>query len=314
MQQWMRVPADWRRRGHAEAYAIAWCRACDFGSLVPRPDSADIAEFYRVDAYYTHAHQAVGSHPSDKKFLNKLRVRLAWQFEHGVLIDRAWLRRRFFDSPARFCDIGCGAGGLLDIIKKAGYEAIGVDPDPAARQWAADLGLTVVEGTAESLPDVIQRDRFDAVFMLHTLEHCLNIDLALRNALSLLKPDGLLVVETPNLSAAACRVYGPCWLHIDAPRHINFFTAHSLQKASTMAGGIVQDVEYSGYTRQFLGDILRQQEEIWQCFSHSRDRSESGRHGLHKPTSGRAWSLLVRTLLATDARKYDSVRIIATRA
>jgi len=294
------------------SYPIAWCDRCAFGSIVPRPSADAISTFYDVETYYTHEHEQE-QHAEDRRLLNRLRLRLAWQFDRGVQLDQQWFHARFGMSGARFCDIGCGAGGLLDIIRKAGHEAIGVDPDPAARQWAADLGLTVLEGMAEQIPASLSGEQFDAVLMTHTLEHCQDSVQAMTNALALVKPGGLLVVETPNNECAACALYGACWLHLDAPRHLNFFTEQSLRLVSERAGGHVDGFEYAGYTRQFLGDILRQQEQIWTCF-RKLNGGASAEPSLREPTNSMAWTLLRRTLFAGERGKYDSVRILVRKS
>jgi 2-polyprenyl-3-methyl-5-hydroxy-6-metoxy-1,4-benzoquinol methylase len=312
MRPWVSVPVDWRRPEVGGAYEIVWCDHCDFGSLAPRPSADEISAFYEVAEYYTHQSEHHDNN-ADRKLVNRLRVHLAWQFEHGVELDASWFRSRFGASGARFCDIGCGAGGLLEIIKRAGHEAIGVDPDPEARHLANQNGLTVVEGTAESLPRSIANERFDAVFLTHTLEHCLDPMRAIRNALSLTNKDGFVVVETPNNSATAYQVYGSCWLHLDVPRHLNFFTEQSLRLACVQAGGEVIDVEFRGYTRQFLGDIIRQQEQIWKRFSAKRNGTSVANGTMREPTTGRAWQLLLRTAFADEKRKYDSVRTIVRK-
>ncbi len=312
MEPWLTVPVDWRRPHVAGAHALRWCANCEFGSLSPRPRADEIASFYDVAEYYTHQPEHDPSR-NDTRFLDRLRVHLAWQFEHGVELDAAWFRSRYGANTAKFCDIGCGAGGLLEIIRHAGYEAIGVDPDPAARRWASDHGLTVVEGTAEEIPDSLKNERFDAVFMTHTLEHCLDPVRAVRNALSVTRDGGLVVVETPNNAAEAYQVYGPCWLHLDVPRHLNFFTERSLRRASELAGGEVVDVEYRGYTRQFLKDIIEQQEQIWRCFTEADGAKAALNGSMRPPTRSRAWTLLVRTAVAEPAAKYDSVRVLVRR-
>ena len=312
-EPWLAVPLDWRRPSADDGYTVVWCPACGFGSLAPRPQPSDIASFYDVAEYYTHQPE-YKQNGEDNHLVNRVRVRLAWQFEHGVELDKAWFRRRYGATARRFCDIGCGAGGLLEIIRSAGHEAIGVDPDPEARRWANEHGLTVLEGTAEELPAALRNERFDAVFMTHTLEHCLDPVKAVRNALSLAREDGVAVIETPNNAAAAYHLYGPCWLHLDVPRHLNFFTEQSLRKVCAQAGGEVVEVEFRGYTRQFLGDIIRQQQRIWKCFIESgKARSINGK-ALMEPAPRRAWQLLLHTAFAEENRKYDSVRVIVRRS
>ena len=40
------VPRIWHQPKGSRPYTVAWCDACDHGSLIPRPSQADLDNFY----------------------------------------------------------------------------------------------------------------------------------------------------------------------------------------------------------------------------------------------------------------------------
>jgi 2-polyprenyl-3-methyl-5-hydroxy-6-metoxy-1,4-benzoquinol methylase len=307
MAPWLTLPCDWRRPGVTARYTLYWSDADQYGMLHPRPTPEQSAEFYQLDDYYTHRAEAEAARPLT--LAERLRIRIAWQFDRGSEIDAAWLRHHYPAGSARVLDIGCGSGRILALLHAAGHTVIGVEPDEAARSVAQQRGLTVLPGTAEALPAGLAGQSFDLIVLTHVLEHCLDPVQALRNATALLAPGGKLVVETPNNAAVGRKRAGPTWRWLDVPRHLNFFTPHSLQSAARLAGLQPLTLEYRGYTRQFQPDWIADERLI-------RERLlENGTPAADLPpanSSRRAWQLLWRTLSAESAERYDSVRLIAT--
>jgi SAM-dependent methyltransferase len=191
----------------------------------------------------------------------------------------------------------------MSAFKRAGYDAVGIEPDAAARSLANQYG-EVLEGTAEALPAKVAGMQFDVVLLSHVLEHCIDPAAALRNVKRLLAPGGTAIIEAPNSAALAFETNGPGWFFADIPRHLQFFTQTSLRRALEVAGMRVARVIYSGYARQFTPEWLAAQKEI---------RAHTGLNGIGRGT-GSAWGLLVRTAFARDARKYDSIRVHAVHA
>src|SRR5215213_1597499 len=142
---------DFERPKATTVYRLNWCDACDFGRLEGNFTPAEVSEFYPSN-YYTHA--AVGSTFGAQQFLQKVRLHLAWRVDKGVRFCPAEM------PPGKtVCDLGCGHGGDLRRFKQAGYETLGVEPDPLAREAAKDAG-EILAGTAESIPPQLAGRRF----------------------------------------------------------------------------------------------------------------------------------------------------------
>jgi SAM-dependent methyltransferase len=298
------VPCDYRKPDCPHQYDVVWCQDCDYGLVAERPSKEEVAGFYELDNYYTHGTQANGTN-DNASLLDRLRTHLAWRLDAGQELQPGEIA---VTHSASLCEIGCGNGSNLSAFKQAGYSVFGVEPDPAARAVAQAVTKDIFEGTAEELPAAITRRKFDVVLMSHVLEHCLDVQAAVRNAKSILKDGGTFIVETPNNRARGFETYGGAWPWSDIPRHLNFFTEGSLNRLLEIHGFKVQSVKYCGFCRQFFNAWLRSEEEIWSAFS--RYNGQKARPNF----KARAWKLLLRSVFVSRAEKYDSVRLIGIKA
>jgi cyclopropane fatty-acyl-phospholipid synthase-like methyltransferase len=94
----------------------------------------------------------------------------------------------------RVLDIGCGDGGFCALAAGRGAEVSGIDADAAAvaqaRRLVPSADLRV--GLMEALPWL--DDGFDAVVGFNALQYALDIDLALLEAMRVLRPGGRVAV------------------------------------------------------------------------------------------------------------------------
>ncbi len=309
MKLWMNIPADWRRPNEPQSYQLYWRQSSGYGVLHPRPARQDVAAFYVVDDYYTHS-EAMATTQANLSLADKARVHLAWRTDRSAKIDDRWLTTHLKADSAKILDIGCGKGELMRRLMGQGHQAWGVEPDPVSRQIALDRGLMVFAGEAEQLPAEIIQNRYNAIFMIHVLEHCIDPLAALRNCFNLLEAGGSIILETPNNAAAGLQTAGIAWRWLDVPRHLNFFTAQSLANICALAGFDLVKTEYRGYARQFLPDWIQEEQRIWDCYNA---KSNGAFQMPPRNANLQNWRLLIKTMFASDDKKYDSVRIIGRK-
>ncbi len=105
---------------------------------------------------------------------------------------------------SKVLDIGCSTGVLLSTIQdKIGCEVFGIEPGDTYRAFAKEQGISVFP-TLEEL-EKIQEEPFDLIIMAHVLEHISDPVIYLSDLKNrYLAPDGLLLIEVPNLYAHDC--------------------------------------------------------------------------------------------------------------
>jgi O-antigen chain-terminating methyltransferase len=103
-------------------------------------------------------------------------------------------------EDAKAVDLGCGRGEWLELLKEEGFDARGVDLDEGMLVACKELGLNAQVGDAvgflKELPEASQV----IVSGFHLVEHIpfADVQALVQEALRVLKPGGLLILETPN--------------------------------------------------------------------------------------------------------------------
>jgi len=154
----------------------------------------------------------------------------SYQFGH-----EAWLvsSMQKLKPTGSVLEVGCGSGFLLKAAKDAGYEVVGMDLGGENVNFADQyLGVGVRNQNFLSATG-----QYDWVVMHQLIEHVPNPGDFLAKARELLKPGGILMVTTPNLSFAKAAVRVPRSLSLrprlgDAfghpPTHCVIFSPNSL--------------------------------------------------------------------------------------
>ena len=200
---------------------------CSYCGLVQILNPIDPAEFY---TNYANA-SSVKREPHLEKLIEKLESLLP--------------------KNAKIIDVGCNDGKFLSRLRESGFNDLhGLEPTKNMSERAINAGFGVFNSyldSAKSREIVAETGLFDCVTLRQVLEHIENLSdfgVALR---SLLKPNGLLVIEVPDAQS-----------HFDLPdfalweEHINDFSLGSLKHFLRQHGLEVID----SYKTQFSGVCL----------------------------------------------------------
>ena len=114
-------------------------------------------------------------------------------------------------------DIGCGRGEWLELLKEADLCASGLDSNKVMVKICKERGLDVKESEALAFIKKVSANSLGAVTGFHLIEHY-GFDFLIKlldEILRVLKPGGLVILETPNPSNV---LVGSCSFYLD-PTH-----------------------------------------------------------------------------------------------
>jgi O-antigen chain-terminating methyltransferase len=102
--------------------------------------------------------------------------------------------------PAVALDLGCGRGEWLELLGELGFSARGVDLDEGMLAACRERGLDVATADALSSLRALPDASVALVSAFHLVEHIPFDDVQelIAHALRVLRPGGLLIMETPN--------------------------------------------------------------------------------------------------------------------
>jgi len=151
---------------------------------------------------------------------------------------------RHVSPPGLLFDVGCGPGSLLAEATLRGWTAAGIESGLSQVEYCRSNGQNAEYVTDfPAMPD--KGIRYDAVIFDHVLEHVASPVAYLEKAFGLTKPGGYVLIGVPNFASLSARVFGPYWMHLDAPRHLYHFTPRTLTECVARAHGRIVRI-YTG--------------------------------------------------------------------
>src|SRR3989344_3996839 len=148
---------------------------------------------------------------------------------------------KFLKKDAKILDAGCGTGGTIQFLKKAGFANVfGIDVNQSALRYCQKRGIKNIRmGNVNSLP--FKKDSFDAVICLDVLYHKdINRDLVINNFNKVLKKGGILYLQEPAFN----------WLkskHDVVIETNNRFTAEEIKKLIKRSGFKIIKLSYFNF-------------------------------------------------------------------
>jgi SAM-dependent methyltransferase len=217
--------------------------------------------------------------------------------------------RRFYIS-GRLLDVGCGAGAILSVMARDGWQAEGTELSELAASRLRAQGHRVHVGELHELelPD----RSYDVVILSEIIEHLLEPRTALACAVRLLRPGGALYLTTPNFDALSRRLLGARWRVISVPEHIRYFNGSSLGALLTDVGLRVVSLSTEGLSPPEVWATLRGARPQTGFEATEALRSLSARSGPLSSVKGTVNAVLRATRLG-DTLKALAIRPNAPR-
>lgn len=162
-------------------YDLLECQACGF-RFIPYLDQIGLA----------------GALPGEGEIEAEIKYARTGLESNGDRLNRLFtFLRRAVPIGGKVLDVGCGAGAFL-ALSKSHYAVWGVELSPVRRTICARRGFDVSGDALENDSWDADAGKFDAVTLWDVIEH-VNDPVALTNRIRmLLKPGGVLLLDTPT--------------------------------------------------------------------------------------------------------------------
>jgi SAM-dependent methyltransferase len=141
--------------------------------------------------------------------------------EIGLILERV--------APRSVAEIGANDGLFLSELRAAGVENVaGIEPNPVSGARARERGLAIYEGMASvetAKRMVADHGSFDLVVSRQVLEHVPDVETYFATARALLREDGHLFIDVPDMEPSAS--LGDCSVLWE--EHVSYFTRSTLE-------------------------------------------------------------------------------------
>lgn len=211
-----------------EGSRLVKCKGCGLVYLHPQPDDKTLQRMYTQDYERAYGKGVAGGR---EQIEAQMHV-----YEHLV-----GLLTHVCRQPGRLLEVGPGYGYFLGCAKRHGWQVTGLELSQAAAEYArTSLGLDVHVGRIEEFE---APGRYDAVAVLHTLEHVTDPTSVLLKLREFLAPKGVLVIVGPNAGSFDRWWHGRHWRGWQIPYHLYHFTVRSYRRFLDKTGFSVVHVE-----------------------------------------------------------------------
>ena len=222
-------------RGKAQLHQIVRCNQCSLMYANPQ-ESVDCETVFLPDAPQVYR-------PEEHwEYFQKQHVQIPDNLRALAVLNELLPQR------GKLLEVGSYLGIFLDRMRADGWDVVGLEPFRAAADYArAQYHVPIIDGT---LPQPhLPAASFDAVVMLHVIEHMPDPADNLRELRRLLRKDGVLVIETPRYDSLTFKLLRHRERSVSAcDGHIYFFTVPTLRQLVERAGFVVQRVDLVGRT------------------------------------------------------------------
>jgi len=197
-------------------YSLLQCKKCSFVSTSPLPGD-EILNIHYDSNYWKGQHDEV---PLYLQLFFSLRVR-------SILCE---LKKHTLPK-GKILDWGSGDGAWVRLLRRKGFDAWGIDPFSNPEKTDC-----LIQGTLNSAK--FEDRHFDAVICFHVLEHLEDPLNEVKEAVRILRPGGIMIIEVPNINSWGFSLFKMNWQPLHLPAHVNHFTPETLEKVFQMADNV----------------------------------------------------------------------------
>ncbi|MEX1112781.1 MAG: class I SAM-dependent methyltransferase [Candidatus Andersenbacteria bacterium] len=238
-----------RPKHEVAGIAYLHCQSCNFlqnfyWDEQPQPDTEQTTINNEARTEHWPAGDADHMHEKGWGMLELMYWPLMWQVRKANVqlrqvpgyesLVHSLIRRK----ANRILDFGCGHGiSVLELRSRDGIDAIGLDP------YSPTKSPHII--TTPLLETAFPSASFDGIFSIETLEHIENPLEVFTELRRILKPGGVLLVQTHRLEERDYAEQGDSWFYLRDPKtHVSIYSEPAMRRIAQKTGW--KSVQFKG--------------------------------------------------------------------
>ena len=201
------------------SYNIYFCRNCEIG-FVEQIENLDIVKFYQDDYFMGNVEKFGYLNYESERYNRELSFR-----------NKVKILEKSFPNGGKILDVGCADGTFLSMLSEK-WKKFGVEINSSIVKRIKNI-YDVFIG------DFINYNRegeFDVITMWDFIDHTKEPLNYLQKAYSLLKKNGLLILNVGDMDSLFAKILGKRWYIFIPPTHLYFFTKNGIKKILEKSG------------------------------------------------------------------------------
>jgi len=234
-------------------FEVSRCSSCSFVYTSVRPDFKTLFSEFYPDNYICYG---------SKQYW------LASVIDHQRIKKQALqrfncIKKYLSPENSRILEVGCATGEFLKLCLRYSNEVYGIEPNRVLFDSLSKSGIKMFNSTLEETD--IEKSSFDLICLFNVFEHLWDPVQSLYKLNSLLRPDGVLMLEVPNFDSPWRKIFQNHWFLYHLPRHLSHFT-------SGILSGLMAD---SGFDKVNISKQFRPTVNVLSLKYVIRDRFQS---------------------------------------
>ena len=242
-----------------EVFSIYHCPSCNTSFSLPRVDASSIyntiykkgADVIGYERYWRYK-ETIKDHDNPLVFLDQAEESY-WGAINAIkssIVNK---------NEAKILEIGCGMGYLTYALNKAGYNSTGLDiSQEAINEAQKTFGDYYVCANFFSFSEK-HSNEFDVIVMTELIEHVENPTEFLLQAARLIKPEGSIIITTPNKSIYSDSVI---WNTDLPPVHCWWFSEESVLHIAEQLNCDVSFVDFSEFYKKRKPVYIKRKKQL----------------------------------------------------
>lgn len=207
-----------------DGFKIVRCNKCGLIYVNPRLLKKELIEYYSSREYFI-----CSKRERNDRYLDYVKYHSTGKAKNKF--PKLITKIEKYKTKGRLLDIGCAVGFLVRISQEKGWESFGIDLSEWAIKYAREK-LELKNVQQGDLGDIkFESNFFDVVVMVDVLEHVQDPAEDIKEVQRILKPGGLLYIETINFGNFITKyLIRDKFVHMVPTGHLTYFEKKHLME------------------------------------------------------------------------------------